>query len=93
MSGSGSIRQFGTAHHSRVTMGAWDDDNTPDTSQIGQPHPVHQGVTSVTPYSASTSSTLGRMRAWRLNRSGNDIPSGIFKGGEGSIIDFNKTDQ
>lgn len=80
--------QFGTGTHSGASIGAWDDDTTPNVDQTGAAHPVHQGVMDVTPLSAKTMSTIDRATAWRNHRSASSLPQPYAKRNAGSIYSF-----
>lgn len=85
---SGSSSQFGTGQHSGASIGAYDDDTSSGPDQTGALHPVHQGVTDVTPLSAKTSSSVDRATAWRNHRSGSSLPQPYAKRNAGSVYSF-----
>lgn len=82
--------QFGTGQHAGAVIGAWDDDTVSNLDQMGAAHPVHQGVTDVTPLGARTMSTVDRATAWRNHRSGTSLPQPYAKRNAGSIYSFDQ---
>jgi hypothetical protein len=88
MSGSGSAQQFGTAHHTEPSVGAWSDDDSPNVNQMGAAHPVHQGVSDVAPYSAKTADSVSVTTSWRTHRNGASLPQPYTKRNAGSVYNF-----
>lgn len=80
--------QFSTAHHSAPSIGAWDDDDTPNVDQTGSAHPVHQGVIDVSPLSSRNMTTIERATAWRNHRNASGLPQPYAKKNAGSFYSF-----
>lgn len=69
-SDSGSSVQF---RHSALSLGG-SDDFTYGQHQTGGQHPMHQGVTEVSPLSAANSSSARKKTAWVLSKGPTTLP-------------------
>lgn len=79
--------QFATAP--QMSMGA-DSEYNMGEHQTGSSRPEYRGTPDVAPYSASTSSSDGRVTAWRLRRGANEPPQPHSKKTAGSIYTFDQ---
>ena len=71
-----------------LSLGGYDDDQPSGDSQLGSQHPVHQGVSEVTPWMASTAGTVASTTAWRSRKGAGSMPQPYTARNAGSVFKF-----
>lgn len=71
-----------------LSLGGYDDDTPSGDNQMGAANPVHQGVSEVTPWMASTAGTVASTTAWRSRKGAGALPQPYTARNAGSVFKF-----